>query len=67
MRTTPLSVYCHKLSDGEIYEFTKMDVSLTHSHENVVHATTCYNIAIAHLLNNFGDSKGAIDRVDSYI
>ena len=67
MRTTPLSVFCHKLSDEEIYGFTKMDVNFTHSHKNVVHATTCYNIAIAHLLNNFDDNKGAIKRVDNYI
>ena len=67
MRTTPLSVYCHKLSDDEIYRFTKMDVNLTHSHKIVVYATTCYNIAIAHLINNFGDSEGAINRVDKYI
>ena len=44
-----------------------MDVNLTHSHKIVVYATTCYNIAIAHLINNFGDSEGAINRVDKYI
>ena len=67
MRTTPLAVFCHKLKDANIHELTKKDVNLTHSHEIVVYATTCYNIAIAHLLNNPGDAKGAIERAGDYV
>ena len=67
MRTTPLAVFCHKLKDEQIYELTKKDVNLTHTHEIAILATTCYNIAIAHLLNNFGDAKGAIERVGNYV
>ena len=67
MRTTPLAVFCHKLDDIQIYECTKKDVNLTHTHEIAILATTCYNIAIAHLLNNLGDAKGAIERVDNYV
>ena len=67
MRITPMAVFCHKLDDKQIYECTKKDVNLTHSHEIALHATVCYNIAIAHLLNNFGDAEGAIDRADNYV
>ena len=31
MRITPLAVYVNKLDDKEIQEYTKMDLSLTHS------------------------------------
>lgn len=39
MRTTPIAVYCHKLSDSGVFKLTKADVNLTHSHpatENAV-------------------------------
>ena len=67
MRATPLSVYLYGLNVDQIYDFTKRDVRLTHSHPITIHAVTCYNIAIAYMLNNFEDFKGAIDRVDEYI
>ena len=67
MRATPLSVYWYKLSDSKIYEFTKRDVTLIHSHPTAIQSVVCYNIAIAHLLNNIGDAEGAIDRVSKYI
>ena len=60
MRATPLSVYWYGLPDDKIYEFTKKDVNLTHSHPIAVQTVTWYNLAIAHLLNNFEDYKGAI-------
>ena len=50
MRATPLSVYWYKLSDSKIYEFTKRDVTLIHSHPTAIQSVVCYNIAIAHLL-----------------
>jgi ADP-ribosyl-[dinitrogen reductase] hydrolase len=67
MRATPLSVYCRNKDDDDIYKLTKIDVCLTHTHPCVVQTVTCYSIAIAHLINNKGDSKGAIKRVDNYI
>jgi ADP-ribosylglycohydrolase len=67
MRATPLSVYCRDKTDEEIYKLTKIDVCLTHTHPCVVQTVTCYNIAIAHLINYELDSKGAIDRVNKYI
>jgi ADP-ribosyl-[dinitrogen reductase] hydrolase len=67
MRATPMSVYCRKLPDDKIYDLTKADVNLTHLNPIWVQAVTCYNIAIAHLINNEGDAEGAIDRVDNYI
>lgn len=67
MRTTPLAVYCYKLDNQHIYECTKKDVNLTHSNEVAVQAVTAYNIAIAHLLNNFGDSEGAYEKARNYV
>ena len=67
MRATPLSVYLYVLDVDKIYEFTKKDVNLTHSHPITIHAVTWYNIAIAHLLNNFDDYEGAINTVNEYI
>ena len=67
MRATPLSVYLYGLEEDQIFEFTKRDVNLTHTNMIAVHVVTCYNIAIAHLLNNFGDSEGAVKKVDNYI
>ena len=67
MRATPLAVYCHKLNNEEIYKNTKLDVNLTHTNQTVLYSVIWYNIAIAHLLNNFDDYKGAIERVDQYI
>ena len=67
MRATPLSVYWYKLSDSKIYDFTKLDVTLIHSHPTAIQSVVCYNIAIAHMLNNICDAEGAIDRVSKYI
>ena len=67
MRATPMPVYCHKLDEDGIFEFTKLDVNLTHTNMTAVHSVTMYNIAIVHLLNNFGDRKGAIEKVEQYI
>lgn len=67
MRATPLSVFCYKLSNDKIYEYTKKDVNLTHTDVIALNCVVCYNIAIAHLLNNFGDAEGAIQRVDDYV
>jgi ADP-ribosyl-[dinitrogen reductase] hydrolase len=67
MRTTPLGVYCHKLSDSGIFKLTKTDVNLTHSHTTTENAVSCYNIAIAHLLNNFGDYEGAFKRASLFV
>ena len=67
MRATPLAIYCYKLSNNEIYKNTKLDVNLTHTNQTVLYSVVWYNIAIAHLLNNFDDYKGAIERVDQYI
>jgi len=67
MRATPLSVYCYNQDDETIYEWTKLDVELTHSHEVALFSVVCYNIAIAHLLNNFGDYKGAYKRANDYV
>ena len=62
-----MSVYLNMLSDEEIYSKTKLDVNLTHTNLTAVFAVAWYNIAIAHLLNNLGDYKGAIDRVDHFV
>ena len=67
MRATPLSVYCYKLDTQHIFECTQKDVNLTHSNEIPVHAVAAYNIAIAHLLNNFGDAEGAYRKAGDFI
>ena len=67
MRATPLSVWAHKLSTAKIEEVTKYDVNLTHSHQACVVAVSAYNVAIAHLINNLGDRKGAIEAVAKYL
>ena len=67
MRATPLSVYWHKLSNEEIYKWTELDVNLTHTNPVAVYSVVCYNIAIAHLLQNFGDYEGAFKRVNDYV
>ena len=67
MRATPLSVYWHKLSNEEIYKWTELDVNLTHTNPVAVYSVVCYNIAIAHLLQNFGDHRGAVRRVHKYV
>ena len=40
---------------------------MIHSHPTAIQSVVCYNIAIAHLLNNIGDAEGAINRVNKYI
>ena len=67
MRATPMAVYCHDCSENEIYEYTKMDVELTHSSLYVLYSVVWYNIAIVHLINNPGDVEGAKEKVLLYL
>ena len=62
-----MAVYCHGCSENEIYEYTKLDVELTHSHPYVLYSVVWYNIAIAHLINNPGDVEGAKEKVTMYL
>lgn len=65
MRATPLSVYCHRITDARLIAYlTKLDVSLTHSHPTAIQCVTYYNIAISYLLRNPGDFEGAIATLD---
>ena len=67
MRATPMAVYCHDCSENEIYEYTKLDVELTHSHPYVLYSVVWYNIAIAHLINNPGDVEGVKEKINKYL
>ena len=46
---------------------TRRDVQLTHSDPLVLYYVTCYNIAIAHLINNYGDVEGAKEKIFNFL
>ena len=50
MRITPLAVFCHKLTNEEIFECVKAEQGLTHSNEVAYYGAAAYCIAISKLL-----------------
>ena len=67
MWITPLSVWAHKLSPSNIEKVSFLDSQLTHSDLIALWTVATYNIGIAYLINNDGDSEGAIEAMRSYI
>eukprot|EP00698_Gefionella_okellyi_P020145 TRINITY_DN6293_c0_g1_i1.p1 TRINITY_DN6293_c0_g1~~TRINITY_DN6293_c0_g1_i1.p1 ORF type:complete len:353 (+),score=84.56 TRINITY_DN6293_c0_g1_i1:1106-2164(+) len=59
MKIWPLAVWAHKLSQDDIAHCAIFDTKLSHSDAACQHACACYCLAIAHLVNNVGDRKGA--------
>ena len=42
-------------------------MQLTHSNPLVLYYVTCYNIAITHLINNYGDVQGAKEKISNFL
>lgn len=61
MRATPLGVYCYKMTAMEAGKLGAADSSLTHPNQTICGAEAAYVAAVAHLIKNTGDNKGAFD------
>lgn len=59
MRATPLGVWGHRLDDGVLAEFARLDSALTHPNSACTDAVAAYSIAIASLVRAPGDRGGA--------
>eukprot|EP00026_Physarum_polycephalum_P012653 Phypoly_transcript_12979.p1 GENE.Phypoly_transcript_12979~~Phypoly_transcript_12979.p1 ORF type:complete len:284 (+),score=30.80 Phypoly_transcript_12979:151-1002(+) len=67
MRATPLGVFAHNLEPEQIAEIARADCATTHPNPTCGDAVACYAIAIAHLLNNPGDNRGAFAVAKSWL
>lgn len=67
MRLAPLIIYGHRLKQAELVRLVQQDAALSHCHQTCQDANAVYAIAVAHLLNNPNDSKGASEAADSYV
>lgn len=53
MRIAPLAVFLSKIEDDEkFYDILREEVTITHTHLDVLHAAFVYTQAISFLLNN---------------
>jgi ADP-ribosyl-[dinitrogen reductase] hydrolase len=66
MRIAPLGVWGWRLSEEALVEAACYDSRLTHSHPSCRHAAAVYCLAIRHLMNNPGDSKGAFRTAEEW-
>jgi len=66
MRCTPIPVIYSNLSYDKIADYAKLDAKLSHPNQVCQDANVLYCIAIAWLINNPGDSNGAINFVEDY-
>jgi len=66
MRIAPLGVWGWRLSAEALVEAVCFDSRLTHSHPSCQHAAAVYCLAIRHLMNNPGDSKGAFRTAEEW-
>ncbi|KAJ6254804.1 leucine rich repeat family protein [Anaeramoeba flamelloides] len=55
MRTTPIPIYGHKLTVGEVAKLSQEDSALSHINPSCQHSVAAYNIAISYLINNSTD------------
>jgi len=65
--STPIGIYGHKLTDEEIYHIANEDGLLSHPSPCCIGAVTCYSLAIAHLIHNPGDRRGAFGRAKLWV
>ena len=66
MRNTPIPCIFHKLPYKTIAEFAREDARLSHPSKVCQDVNALYSIAIAYLINNPGDNKGAIELVENW-
>ena len=67
MRATPIAVFAHKQTVKEIAQYAIDDANLSHPNPVCLDANAAYCVAIAHLINNPGDSEGAIKSAKSVV
>ena len=59
MKITPMAVWAHQLSEEDLAEAVKQDVSFMHSREDMWHLCTAYCIVIGTLIKSAGQKKRA--------
>ncbi|CEL95912.1 unnamed protein product [Vitrella brassicaformis CCMP3155] len=59
MRSTPMALWGHKLSDAQLMDIVAQEVSLTHPNKDIQNAVGTYVVAAAYLINNGGGTKEA--------
>jgi ADP-ribosylglycohydrolase len=62
MRISPLGIWGYKFSDELLADFAQADSRLSHPNPSCLDAVSCYVIAIASLMRNPEDRKGAFER-----
>ena len=67
MRVTPLAVWSHKLSPQNIYKVCRIDTKCTHGNLTAIKVVSTYCVGIAHLLNHWGDRKGALTAMKEFV
>lgn len=60
MRATPIAIYAHSLPAELIAGYARADACISHPNKTCQDANAAYCVAIAHLINNVGDSEGAL-------
>ena len=66
MKVMPIPIWCHRLPDDKIVGAAIADCRLTHPNPTCQHAAAAYCLALAHLINNVGDSAGSINKAQQY-
>lgn len=66
MRLCPLIIYGHKLGQADLVKLVQRDATLSHCHQTCQDANAVYAVAVSHLINKPGDSKGAFAAAELY-
>ena len=65
MRIIPLVIFYHLLPDQLVIAAVRDDCMLSHPNQTCQDANAVYAVAMAHLMRNPGDAKGAVKRADA--
>lgn len=66
MRIAPLIVYGHKLPTKKLVDLVRRDAELSHPNQTCSDVNAVFAVTVAHLINNPGDSTGALHAADNY-
>ena len=64
MRLAPLIIHVHRMGQAELVRLVQQDAELSHCSQTCQDVNAVYAIAVAHLINNPGDNKGAFQAAE---
>jgi ADP-ribosylglycohydrolase len=66
IRAAPLAIWGHRLTDKELEDAIRKELTLTHTNDLAIQACTCYALFIKYLIITNGDRNDSLEFVYQY-